>query len=116
MFKDLKIKNRGIQGDRTDGVLKRLPEVVSSSPRKIFLMIGYNDLSEGIKIETIVLNYEKILQTIKSKSPSTQIYIQSVLPVNYNFYEGPVENRDVVALNSQLKQLSRKFNVEFEFY
>jgi lysophospholipase L1-like esterase len=110
LFKDLKIKNRGIQGDRTDGILKRLPEVVSSSPQKIFLLVGYNDLSKGVKIDAIVTNYEKIIKTIKIRSPRTQIYIQSVLPVNYHFYKGRVKNRDVIQLNQQLKQLSEKYD------
>jgi lysophospholipase L1-like esterase len=111
LFKDLKIKNRGIQGDRTDRILKRLPEVISSSPQKIFLMVGYNDLSRGVKIDAIVANYEKIIQNIKARSSGTQIYIQSVLPVNYNFYKGRVKNRDVIQLNRKLKQLSKKFNI-----
>lgn len=110
LFKNLKIKNRGIQGDRTDGVLKRLSEVVSSSPHKIFLMIGYNDLSKGVKIDAIITNYEKIIQIIKSRSPRTQIYIQSVLPVNYKFYKGRVKNRDVIELNRRLKLLCAKFD------
>lgn len=113
LFKDLKIKNRGIQGDRTDGVLKRLPEVLSSSPKKIFILVGYNDLSRGVKIDAIVANYEKILQTIKTRSPGTQVYIQSVLPLNYNFYKGRVKNRDVIDLNRQLKQLSREFKANY---
>jgi lysophospholipase L1-like esterase len=110
LFKDLKIKNRGIQGDRTDGILKRLPEVLSSSPRKIFLMIGYNDLSRGVKIDAIVANYEKIVQIIKARSPGTQIYIQSVLPINTKFYKGRVKNEDLIQLNRHLKQLSKKYN------
>jgi lysophospholipase L1-like esterase len=110
LFKDLKVKNRGIQGDRTDGILKRLSEVLSSSPQKIFLMIGYNDLSRGVKIDVIVANYEKIVQTTKARSPGTQIYIQSVLPINTNFYKGRVKNRDVIKLNRRLRQLSNKYN------
>lgn len=113
LFKDLKIKNRGLPGDRTDGVLKRLPEVLSSSPKKIFLMIGYNDLSKGVKIETILLNYEKILQTVKTHSPGTQIYMQSVLPVNYNSYKGRVRNQNVIELNRQLRKISNKFNTHY---
>ena len=111
LFKNLKIKNRGIQGDRTDRILDRLPEVISSSPQKIFLMIGYNDLSRGVKIDAIVANYEKIIQTITARSPGTQIYIQSVLPVNYGLYKGRVKNRDVIQLNGYLKQLSKKYNI-----
>lgn len=113
LFKDLKIKNRGIQGDRTDRILKRLPEVVSSSPQKIFLLVGYNDLSRGVSIDAIVANYEKIIQNIKARSSMTQIYIQSVLPVNYNFYKGRVKNNDVIQLNRHLKQLSKKYNAHY---
>jgi lysophospholipase L1-like esterase len=113
LFKDLKIKNRGIQGDRTDGVLKRLPEVLSSSPQKIFLLIGYNDLSKGVKIETILLNYKEILQTIDTQSTKTKVYVQSVLPAKYDAYKGKVKNHQVIKLNKRLKQLSEKFNVTY---
>ena len=113
LFKDLKIKNRGLPGDRTDGVLNRLPEVLSSSPKKIFLMIGYNDLSKGVKAQTVLLNYEKILQTIKTQSPRTQIYIQSILPVNRDFYKGRVSNQNVKDLNDQIKKLSEKYKLHY---
>lgn len=113
LFKDLKIKNRGIPGDRTDGVLKRMREVVSSLPDKIFLMIGYNDLSRGVEIFDIVTNYEKILQTIRRQSPETEIYIQSVLPVKYDVYEGKVKNDQVIRLNDQLKHLGKRFNATY---
>jgi lysophospholipase L1-like esterase len=113
LFKDLKIKNRGIPGDRTDGVLKRIQEVVSSAPDKIFLMIGYNDLSRRVEIVDIVANYKKILQTIRSQSPRTKIYIQSVLPVKYAAYKGKVKNYKVRELNKELKQLSKTFNATY---
>ena len=43
-FNNKRIINRGISGDRTDGVLYRLDEVISSKPKKIFLLIGVNDI------------------------------------------------------------------------
>lgn len=39
------VKNRGISGDRTDGVLDRLHVITKGKPAKIFLLIGINDLS-----------------------------------------------------------------------
>lgn len=113
LFKNLKIKNRGVPGDHTYGVLNRLPEVLSSLPDKIFLMIGYNDLSRGLEIAEIVTNYEKILQTIRSRSPATKIHIQSVLPVKYDTYKGAVKNPQVIQLNQRLMQLSDKFDVTY---
>ena len=43
-FGNPNIKNRGIAGDMTDGILDRLDEVTASSPSQLFLMIGVNDL------------------------------------------------------------------------
>ncbi|MBQ3447361.1 MAG: hypothetical protein IJG37_06945, partial [Synergistaceae bacterium] len=36
--------NRGIAGDTTHGVLYRLGEVISLRPRKLFILIGTNDI------------------------------------------------------------------------
>ena len=38
------IRNRGIGGDTTDGVLARTGEIVDSKPTAVFLLIGINDL------------------------------------------------------------------------
>ena len=38
------IKNRGIGGDVTEGVLARLDELIYFKPRTVFLLIGINDL------------------------------------------------------------------------
>jgi lysophospholipase L1-like esterase len=113
LFRDLKIKNRGVPGDRTDGVLARIGEVLSSSPQKIFLMIGYNDLSRNVEIKDIIFNYGKIIRTIKTQSPRTKIYIQSVLPVRYEFYRGKVKNEDILKLNDQLKKICEKNSVTY---
>ena len=40
-------------GDRVNGVLQRLDEVVASSPDKVFLMIGINDLGWGVDVQEI---------------------------------------------------------------
>src|SRR5688572_6232361 len=38
------VKNRGISGDVTEGVLIRLGEITHSKPKAVFLLIGINDL------------------------------------------------------------------------
>ena len=115
MFQNINIKNRGISSDRTDGVLERLDEVVSSSPAKIFIMIGVNDLSRNKKISEIITNYNKILKFIQHKSPKTEIFVQSVLPVNENIPHrlGRAKNDDVISLNIELKELCLQYKVKF---
>ena len=85
MFHDPLIKNRGISGDVTRGVLDRLDEVVESKPAKIFLMIGINDLASGMTEKEILANIKSIIREIRRKSPETKLYLQSLLPVNPDF-------------------------------
>lgn len=85
LFNNRKVKNRGISGDVTQGVLDRLEEITEGQPRKVFLMIGVNDLARGIPAEKIRENILLIVQRIRQASPKTKIYVQSILPVNDEF-------------------------------
>jgi len=103
------VKNRGISGDVTYGVLARLDEVVASKPLKVFILIGINDLKRGIPVDTIVSNYSRIVQQIKIASPRTKIYVQSVLPVNEAMLSASYKrltNPLIDQLNLQLKDLA----------
>ena len=46
-FQNSNIKNRGISGDITEGILYRISEITESQPLQVFLMIGTNDLAKG---------------------------------------------------------------------
>lgn len=112
-FKNIDIQNRGISNDTTDGILERLDVVIKENPKKIFLMIGINDLGNGKKVDYIVNNYKNILSKIKNESPNTIIYVQSVLPINKSLNgNGIFDNSDIMELNAQLEKLSDK-NVIF---
>ncbi len=114
LFADLRIKNRGISGDVTEGILNRLDEVTESNPAKIFIMIGINDLSRGKNTDEILENYELVVDRIESTSPQTQIFIESVLPVNDNFtkFKNHYSKADsVVILNNKLHLLATEKNL-----
>jgi len=100
------IKNRGIGGDDTDGILERLSEVTSSKPDKIFIMIGTNDLAYGKSANHVIDNYRKIIARIKSESPATELYIQAVLPVDAIHYTRP--NDQIININNQLIEICRE--------
>jgi lysophospholipase L1-like esterase len=118
LFQNVKIKNRGIGGDRTDGILFRLDEILSSSPEKIFIMIGINDLADGIDSEEVYKKYKNIIQRISEKSPGTKIYIQSLLPVNVQllakyYPRSKITNENIQKLNDSLEDLSSKFQLNY---
>jgi predicted alpha-1,2-mannosidase len=105
LFSNPNIKNRGIGGDDTDGVLGRLTEVTESNPSKIFIMIGTNDLSYSKSIDYIVDNYKKIIAKIKQSTPGTEIYIQSIIPTDDAIYTTR-KNSDIIVINDRLKQIA----------
>jgi hexosaminidase len=82
LFNDLQIKNRGISGDYSAGVIKRIDEIVKRKPAKIFLMIGVNDLARGISPDSVVKNILLIADYLKAKAPAANFFVQSILPVN----------------------------------
>jgi lysophospholipase L1-like esterase len=115
MLQNINIKNRGIRADRTDGVLKRLDEIVSSLPSKVFIMIGTNDLIRKRRISEILSDYDKILIFIQKKSPKTKIFVQSVLPVNEDIRQrlDQSSNDGVMRLNAGLKKLCTQYGINF---
>lgn len=76
------VLNRGIAGDITFGVLKRLDDIIKRQPSKLFLLIGINDIGKDIPDVIIADNIRKIIARVQAESPSTKIYVQSILPVN----------------------------------
>lgn len=99
------VKNRGIGGDTTTGVLSRLDEIVREKPATVFLMIGTNDVQQGTPVAGVVENYRKIIDGIRAASPATKIYVESVLPVNPAMLEKN-PNPQIAALNVELQSLA----------
>jgi len=116
MFGDTKIKNRGISGDVTQGILDRLDEVVEAKPAKVFLMIGINDLAAGKTPRQIVDNTKKIVRAIQKASPETQIFLESLLPVNPDFPQFPHhsnKSQDVLSINRVLERMAQEFDLKY---
>jgi len=110
LFSNPKIKNRGIGGDNTEGVLERLMEIIESKPDKLFINIGINDLELGMRISDIRKNYGEIIDRIKRYTPNTKIYIQSVLPI----FNHPEQSNDSIrALNKNLEELANEKSVKY---
>ncbi|MGZ5255569.1 MAG: glycoside hydrolase family 20 zincin-like fold domain-containing protein, partial [Flavitalea sp.] len=82
LFNNNKIKNQGISGDISAGIIHRIETVIKNNPAKIFLSIGTNDLARGITVDSILKNIFWIADYVHEKSPATNLYVQSILPVN----------------------------------
>ena len=116
LFRNPLIKNRGISGDVTYGVIARLNEVTESAPRQIYLMIGVNDLANGLTVDSVMTNYHKIVNTIRHDTPKTELFLESVLPVNPEFdrFKNHVNKNDsILILNRQIEALADMYECTY---
>jgi lysophospholipase L1-like esterase len=108
--------NRGISGDVTFGVLRRLDEVTKHQPAKIFLLIGVNDLAKGIPEDVIIGNILTIARNLRARVPNAQVLVQSLLPVNpsfKNFPKGYDRNESIATINEQLRKAAERYGYTF---
>lgn len=104
------VRVRGVGGDRTDHLLKRLDEVLESRPKRLFLLIGSNDLSHAVPADQLLRHYRTILERVKKESPATVTVVCGLLPVNQGFKVPPAySNDDVRGVNARLKELTAEF-------
>lgn len=82
------VVNRGINGDTADGINDRLESVLRGRPAKIFLICGANDVSHDLEADSIATAVIGLADRITAESPSTKLYVMSLLPINnsYNRY------------------------------
>ena len=114
------IVNRGISGDTTLGVLTRLHEIWFYNPISLFLLIGINDIfstdspnRKNVTPLSVSNNIIAIAEIIYKRSPNTQVYIQTTLPINnklykkltgtFPFHEMPLSDQ-INQINTRLKK------------
>jgi lysophospholipase L1-like esterase len=109
LLQNTHVRNRGISGDISFGILQRLHEITEGKPSKVFVLIGINDISRNIPDSFIIRNYREIIHRIKAESPATKIYFQTLLPVNNTFTQFKNHyNKDehILFINQTLKQVA----------
>jgi lysophospholipase L1-like esterase len=110
LLQNANVRNRGISGDITFGLLDRLDEITKGKPARIFILIGINDISRNIPDSVILRNYQRMIDRIQLESPATKIYVQTILPVNNDFPVKAQFNKDehVEYVNQELKKMAEK--------
>lgn len=109
-------KNRGISGDVIDGVQERLSQVTDGKPAKIFLLIGINDISHDIPTERLAGRYERLVKEIREKCPDTELYVQSIMPINNDFrrYKNlKGREKEIPALNEKIQEIAGKYGATY---
>jgi lysophospholipase L1-like esterase len=113
-YPGLHVYNRGIDGDTTVGVLKRLDlSIFDLKPSTVVLQIGTNDLQvEGITKDITIVNIQKIVNAIQTTQPEIHLILVSLYPVNLSidklvnkFIVGPRNNEDIKSINQAIAKI-----------
>lgn len=115
------VVNKGVSGNKTENLLERINrDVYEYNPSKVIVLIGINDLKDNVDQEDILLNIKTIINGIKNNRKYSEIYIQSLYPVNSQKikdekleYAYDLKNEDIKKLNSGLKSLCEQQNVKY---
>lgn len=101
--------NQSISGDTTAGVLQRLSAFANTRAQTIHLMIGANDLKNGVPEAQIVNNLRQTVRVLQRQHPQARIVMYSVLPTR----RPEIANERVRSLNAQIAVLTRQNSVEY---
>lgn len=110
------VVNRGIIGDEVMGVYERLHQILPGHPKKLFLMIGINDVSHNLTADSIAGMIRLTVERIQRESPETELHLQSLLPINESFgrYKLLTGKNDLVPeINTRLKALAQEKKIDF---
>lgn len=110
-FKGVDVYNRGIGGDTSEGVLRRLDEsVFALKPSQVFLQIGTNDFELlNAKPEEIAHRIKEIVSKIRAFDKDIKIHVISIYPVNPQMDKetvGKRTNEKIVKTNELIKEMN----------
>ena len=106
IYPEYSVKNRGVGGDVISGLTARMKLISYTKPKKIFILIGVNDLINGTDPQTVSDRYRTLMDTIAENLPETKVYFYSLLPVTRAFEDtGYVYNSRIESTNEDLKAL-----------
>ena len=111
-FGNANIVNRGVNGAETPIMLEHLEATLAGRPKKIFFMMGTNDLgTRGMNDPAFVAkSVRTAMKRCKNESPETEIYFQSILPCTTN---GVKDVKHIPITNDSIKKLCQEYGATY---
>lgn len=115
------VVNSGISGNTTEDILNDMENrVYRYNPSKVIILIGTNDLTYNKSNDQIFENIKNIVEQIKKNRKYTEIYVESIYPIN-NTDDKKIdanmvknrENDDIKKINTKLKNYCDKNNITY---
>lgn len=110
-FRELSVSNWGINGSTSKDmyfeVIKK--ELISFTHKKIFVMLGVNDIKKGMTIDDSKCYLNKIVSYFIKSSQKSNIVLAKVMHNNGNIY---VSNDKIDEFNKMIDLLAEKYNIK----
>jgi lysophospholipase L1-like esterase len=108
-FPGYEVFNCGIAGETVEGLFSRLPSVLEkvAKPDFVFIMTGINNMAMADR--DFAATYRKMIGLIKAKSPSSEIFVHSLLPVLIPF----ISNNEIRQMSLELRRMAGEEKVSF---
>ena len=115
-FRDYDCLNLGIGGDMISDLRKRLYMITNVKPKKLFILIGINSINDGEgNFSSRVSSYDELIKELRTSLPDTEIYLESVLPVNPAYTPGLLHctNYEIKLFNTYVEKIAEKYNAQY---
>lgn len=108
-FPEHRAANLGVAGETVEGLLSRIDRITKEydSADLIFVMTGLNNMA--IEDSGFLGSYRNIVEKLKAAYPSARIFINSILPVIFEF----ISKESIREVNLSLEKLAADTGVEF---
>ena len=100
------IINRGISGDTCEGLLKRLDEVISRRPKRVFILCGTNDVGAEVPDDRVAATVAEMAKALRAAG--AEPIIQSVPLTSWSS-----RNTRTGTLNDRLRAAAREMNLRY---
>lgn len=104
IFPGSAVVNRGVDGDTTAGVLRRMDGIIATHARKAFVMIGINDFKEGRTVDAVFGDYRSMVSRLEEGG--MRVFVQSTLLCN----EAKAGWISCAGIQGKLRELNRRLS------
>ena len=110
-FPSYSVANRGIGGDTTSGLIKRMKtSIYDVDPKLVVILIGANDVLQGRSDNYILNNCSKIIDMIQKHCPDAKILIQSFYPLTSDWSDAAAAMQ---RLNPEMVEVAERYGCTY---
>ncbi len=114
---EYKILNRsqvfGMIGGTTIYLSENIDKIVKQKPKYIVLHYGENELGKKKYADIFIPRYTKCIKKLQKKLPDTEIYVDSIFPVQKKAHKKEPYTKNIPYYNQRLEKMADELGVHY---